>query len=234
LAPLSSLGLCPSLFTALLFFITIIFLCRTILHFIGSTMATPTIDTNQWYQLYTNEDKTSSLIGTSLFNRGGTTGAVFFNTTDTSTNVQRWQIFPVTVNGSTAYTIRSKDGGPNGFMGTGFNANGDTATSTRPMMLRGDIANNTVFWSFNSWGDGTWFLTNAANNDQHLNRQGNGLLSMSSNITAPQNGQRWGLASIAKIDDEKYSSVNVRLQSCVFVQSNTDTLTVGCCIHYVG
>jgi hypothetical protein len=75
-------------------------------------------------------------------------------------------------------------------MGIGFNA--EIADNTRPMMMRGDIANNSVYWSFNAWGDSTWFLTNAANDDQHLNRQGNGPLSMSSNITAPQNGQRWG------------------------------------------
>jgi hypothetical protein len=75
-------------------------------------------------------------------------------------------------------------------MGIGFNA--EIADNTRPMMMRGDIANNSVYWSFNAWGDSTWFLTNAANDDQHLNRQGNGLLSMSSNITARQNGQRWG------------------------------------------
>jgi hypothetical protein len=174
-------------------------------------MATPKFDTNQWYQLYTNEDKKSSLIGTSLFNRGGTRGAVFFNTTDTSANVQRWQIFPVTINETTAYTIRSKDSGSNGFMGTGFNPNEEIEDSTRPMMFRGDVADNSVYWSFNTWGDGTWYLTNAANDTQHLNRQSNGLLSMSSNITAPQNGQRWGFASIAKIDDEKYSSVNVSL-----------------------
>jgi hypothetical protein len=96
-------------------------------------------------------------------------------------------------------------------MGIGFSA--EITHNTRPMMIRGDITNNSVYWSFNAWEDSAWFLTNAASDDQHLNRQVNGLLSMSYNITAPQNGQRWGFASIDKIDDEKYSSVNVGLQS---------------------
>lgn len=173
-------------------------------------MTTPIFDKNQWYQLYVNEDKTQALMGTSLFNKGGTTGAVFFNTTNTATNVQRWQIYPVTVNDATAYTFRCKDGGPNAFMGTAYVEAEATDGKTRPQMLRGDIVSNNVYWSIGSWGDGTWFLTNAANGtDFQLNRNGNGLLAMSSNITAPQNGQRWGFTTIDKIDDEKYSNVNV-------------------------
>jgi hypothetical protein len=74
-------------------------------------------------------------------------------------------------------------------MGIGFNA--EITHNTRPMMIRDDIANNSVYWSFDAWEGSAWFLTNAANDDQRLNRQGNGLLSMSYNITAPQNGQRW-------------------------------------------
>ncbi|KAF2819322.1 hypothetical protein CC86DRAFT_144642 [Ophiobolus disseminans] len=173
-------------------------------------MSPPSFDKNQWYHLYVNEDKKQALMGTSLFNKGGTHGAVFFNTTNTATNVQRWQVYPVTVNDITVYIFRCKDGGPNGFMGTAYVETEATDGETRPQMLRGDIANENVYWSFGSWGDGTWFLTNAANTtDYHLNKKGNGLLAMSSNTTAPQNGQRWGFETIDKIDDEQYSSVNL-------------------------
>jgi hypothetical protein len=177
-------------------------------------MTTPKIDTNQWYQLYVNEDKSQSLLGTSLYNKGGTKGAVFFNFTNTASPLQRWQIFPVIINSTTAYTIRSKDSGPNGFMGTGYSEDEEVDGKTRPSMYRGDIAGNNVYWSFDSWGDGTSFLTSVANGTTyHLNRKGNGIMNMSPNISAPQNGQRWGFVPIDKIDDEKYSSVNVRRSS---------------------
>jgi hypothetical protein len=173
-------------------------------------MTTLKFDTNQWYQLYVNEDKRQSLLGTSLYNKGGTKGAVFFNTTNIDSNLQRWQIFPVTVDGATVYTLRSKDSGPNGFMGTGYSEDEDTEGKTRPSMFRGDIADNNVYWTFDSWGDGTWYLSSAANGTTyHLNKKANGIMAMSPNVTAPQNGQRWSFTTIDKIDDEKYSSVNV-------------------------
>ena len=173
-------------------------------------MATPTIDKNQWYHLYVNGIKKRALIGTDLNSSGGTRGAVFFNTTDTAVNVQRWQIYPVTVNDTTVYTLRCKETGPNGFMGTGYVDEEETEGKTRPMMLRGDIADNTVYWNFGSWGDGTWFLTNSANGtDYHLNKKAGNVVAMSPNVTAPQNGQRFGFAAIDRIDDEKYWSVNV-------------------------
>jgi hypothetical protein len=191
-------------------------------------MTTPKIDTNQWYQLYVNEDKSQSLLGTSFFTKGGTKGAVFFNTTNTTLPSQRWQIFPVTINSTTAYTIRSKDSGPNGFMGTAYSEDEDAEGKTRPSIFRGDVASNNVYWSFDSWGDGTSFLINTANGAAyHLNKKGNGIMNMSPNISAPQNGQRWGFATIDKIDDEKYSSVNVRRSSNTWsVMSITDSQTV--------
>lgn len=175
-------------------------------------MATPTVDTNQWYQLYVNGNKKEALLGTSLYTGSGTKGAVFFNTTNTTLPGQRWQILPVTVNDTTAYALRCKDGGENGFMGAGFVANEETDGHTRPQMFRGDVADNGVYWTFGSWGDGTWWLSNGANTTSyHLNKKANGLLALSSNISAPQNGQRWNYTPIARIDDAKFSSVNVSL-----------------------
>jgi hypothetical protein len=182
-------------------------------------MASPTFDTNQWYQLYVNEDKTQSLLGTSLYNKGGTKGAVFFNSTNPASKLQRWQIFPVAIDGTTAYILRSGDSGPNGFVGAGYSEDDENEGKTRPQMFRGDIASNNVYWSFNNWGDGTFFLTNAANGTTyHMNKRGDGIVSMSSNITAPQNGQRWNFAAIDKINDEKFSSVNVSLSRAWRVQ----------------
>ncbi|KAH7067810.1 hypothetical protein FB567DRAFT_256283 [Paraphoma chrysanthemicola] len=173
-------------------------------------MATPVVDRNQWYQIYNNGDKSQAVMGTNLFNRGGTTGAVFFNTTNTAANVQRWQIFPVTVNDTKLYTLRCKEGGPNAFMSTFYVEAEATDGKTRPIMMRGDVANKNAYWSIEAWGDDTWFFTNAANGSgYHLNKNGNGIMVMSSDIAAPQNGQRFQFATIDKIDDDKYSSVNL-------------------------
>jgi hypothetical protein len=49
-----------------------------------------------------------------------------------------------------------------------------------------------MFWSISPWGDGTFYLTNAANGTGwHLQDNSNSLLEMSSDIAAPQSGQRF-------------------------------------------
>lgn len=169
-------------------------------------MSSPDLDTNQWYYIYVGNSDANALSGTNLYNQG-TSGAIFLNTTQTSLNTMRWQIYPIN---STTYVIRSKEGGANAFIGTHYVAAEETDGHTRPRMVRGDIADDSVFWQFSAWGDDTWWLTNAQNgSDWHLNLKANGLLSMSNNVTAPQNGQRWSFGSIAKIDDKTYSSVAV-------------------------
>jgi hypothetical protein len=195
------------------------------------SMTTPTFDKNQWYYLYVNEDKSKALLGTNLYTESGTKGAVFFNTTNTASNSQRWQIFPVTVNDTTVYTLRCKAGGPNGFMSTAYSETEETEGKTRPSMFRGDVVTKNAYWTFGSWGDGTWYMANAANGTgYHLNRKGSGIMAMSPNVTAPQNGQRWGFATIGKIDDEKYSSIIVGLPKHLSInQKRTDVCIVGQC-----
>ncbi|KAF3036798.1 hypothetical protein E8E12_004819 [Didymella heteroderae] len=171
-------------------------------------MSSPDLDTDQWYYIYVGNSDANALWGTNLYNNQGTSGAIFLNTTQTSLNTMRWQIYPIN---STAYVIRSKEGGANAFVGTHYVPAEESEGHTRPRMVRGDIANDSVFWQFSAWGDDTWWLTNVQNgSDWHLNLKQNGLLTMSNNISAPQNGQRWSFGSIAKIDDKAYSSVALR------------------------
>jgi hypothetical protein len=177
-------------------------------------MAAPTFDKNQWYHLYVNGDKDAALIGTVLFDNAGTRGAVFFKTTNLTEDNQRWQIFPVTVNDTTVYTFRGKTAGPSGFLGTAYREKEDTEGKTAPTMLRGDVATDSVYWSLDAWGDGTFAMSNAANGTgYHMDRAESALVRMNPNITAPQNGQRWSFETIDKIDDVKYSSVSVSFQA---------------------
>lgn len=172
-------------------------------------MPSPGLDSNQWYYIYVGNSDANALWGTNLYNQG-TSGAIFLNATQTSLNTMRWQMYPIN---STTYVIRSKEGGANAFVGTHYVPAEESEGHTRPRMVRGDIADDSVFWQLSAWGDDTWWLTNAQNGTAwHLNLKDNGLLTMSNNISAPQNGQRWSFGSIASIDDKAYSSVAVRAE----------------------
>ncbi|KAF2477542.1 uncharacterized protein BDR25DRAFT_274753 [Lindgomyces ingoldianus] len=163
-------------------------------------------DSNQWYQLYVNQNKDSSLLGTNLY-KNGESGAVFFNTTDTDLPGQRWQIYSV----NDTYVLRNKDGGTNAFLGTKYEPTETTPGQTQALMIKNTISDDAVYWTVTPWGDGTFYLTNGENGTSwHLKKKANGLLALDSNITAPQNGQRFSFKTIGAINDKKFSSVNVR------------------------
>lgn len=171
-------------------------------------MTDPNLNANQWYYIYVGGSKNNALLGTNLYNNGKE-GAVFLNYTQTGLNTMRWQIYPIN---DTNYVIRSKEGGATAFLGTHYVAAEDTDGHTRPYMVNGTIADDSVLWQFGSWGDDSWWLTNTQNTTSyHLNLKGNGILTMDSNISAAaSNRQNWKFGSIAKIDDKAYSSVAVR------------------------
>lgn len=174
--------------------------------------ATPDLDSNMWYVVYVGGPE-QSLFGTDPYASSYSRGAVYFDFTNENSSNNRWQVFRLN---STTWTLRCSIGGPNAWL---MASDTDEATTgkTRPMIARGDIADASVYWSISPWGDGTWYMTNAANGTgYHLNREdGNGTLSIDANITAPQNGQRWGFKEITEINDSRFSSVNVRIvRSC--------------------
>ncbi len=172
-----------------------------------SSSAVPKFDPNMWYQLWTGNNDAQSYVGTVLYANSGTFGATYFNTTDNNANNQKWQIFQLN---STSWIMRSADGGPNAYQASEFVAAETTQGQTRPCMARGDVAGAGAFWTFTLWGDGTYYLTNAANGTSyHLNRKDTGTMAMSPNITAPQDGQRWQWKTISAINDAKYSTIGV-------------------------
>jgi hypothetical protein len=74
---------------------------------------------------------------------------------------------------------------------------------------------NSLFWQIDPWGNGNFYLRNAANQSEwHLHIKDNGGLSMSSNITKPQESQELSFREMDKIDDVEYSSVIVS-RSCL-------------------
>ena len=175
------------------------------------------VDSNHWYQVFIGTG-TQSLVGTSPFSGSGPRGDTSVNYTDNSSGNQRWQIFQLN---STTWTLRNQEGGPNAWLGAALSSTDDTEGTTRPCMERGDFADASVYWTISPWGDGTWYFSNAANGtDYHLKRKDNGVMVMSPNVTAPQNGQRWKFKKIATIDNDNYSKINVRFG---LLWGNTET-----------
>lgn len=147
----------------------------------------------------------------------GLRAAVYFNPTNLTAETNRWQLFQLN---STTYALRCQSGGPDVWLGVKIGDDGEDA----PYLARGDLSDNSAFWTIGSWGDDFWYLSNAANGTKRLNKKGTGLVEMSDNITAPQNGQRWKFNTIAPINDPQYSSVN--LLGAVVATSTTSSGTL--------
>lgn len=170
-------------------------------------MATPNIDNNQWYSLYVNRNNSASLLSTNNFSRDHSAGASFFTKTNHSDPRQRWQIYGIN---STTFVLRTQEGGATLFLGSqGADKNGLIS----PLMLRGDVADASVFWQLGAWGDDTFYLWNGGNGTgYHLARTDTGIgICMNSSIAAPQNKQRWMFDGVTAIDDQAYSTVAVSL-----------------------
>ena len=72
------------------------------------------------------------------------------------------------------------------------------------------LSDASMFWSITPWDDGTFYFTNAGNGtDWHLNVKPNSLLNMSSNITAPQEGQSFSFDQQGAINQAGFSSVSI-------------------------
>ncbi|PVH75326.1 hypothetical protein DL98DRAFT_658233 [Cadophora sp. DSE1049] len=161
---------------------------------------------DHWHQIYIGDspDGGQSASGTSLYNNS-LTGAIFFTETNTTKAQQLWQLYPFN---STYYVLRSRDSGPLGYLTVKFQTGEDTPGKTVPLMTNASISDNSMFWQIEPWGDGTFFLTNAANGTAwHLEKKPNSLMAMSSNITAPQNGQRFSFKQLGQIQNEKFTTV---------------------------
>ncbi|KAF2852688.1 hypothetical protein T440DRAFT_466811 [Plenodomus tracheiphilus IPT5] len=177
---------------------------------------TPNIDSNLWYHMYVTSGPGQALIGLNP-GKDGPSAAVYFNPTKLTAPTNRWQIFQLN---STTYALRCQSGGPDMWLGVKIGDSGEDA----PYLARGDVSDNSAFWTIGSWGDDFWYLSNAANGTSRLNKKGTGLVEMSENITAPQSGERWKFDAIDSINDPQYSRVN--LLGAVIATSTTSSGTL--------
>lgn len=171
---------------------------------------------NKWYQLTVGNSESQSMKSSEiLFAKNWTSGSVYFDRANTSSSLQQWQIFPTPGNAS-IYVLRSRSIGPEGYLSAAAgttNENGENAGNTVPVMRKYTVLDESVFWIMDTWGDGTFHMSNLKNSTEwHLQKNPWGLgtsMSMSSNITAPQDGQRFKFKELADINDVAFSTIQV-------------------------
>ncbi|PVH77074.1 hypothetical protein DL98DRAFT_639151 [Cadophora sp. DSE1049] len=166
-------------------------------------------DVNRWHQITIPDNpKTASMMaGGFVFNKA-TSGLVMFFPTETSNKLQQWQIFRYN---STFYVLRTEGSGSLGYSGVQFDKEEETPGKTIPVTRNVSVSDDSMFWRIGPWGDGTFWLSNGANGSEWrltVKVPFTGV-AMSSNITAPQDGQRFSFEQSDPIDDVAYSSVIV-------------------------
>lgn len=125
------------------------------------------LDSNQWYHVYSHANNKWAMMGTALYDNHGTNGTTFFQPANITKAWQQWQFSSV---GSGYYVLRTRDSGWNGFLVTKHSPDTTkTRTQTLATMVRGDLADDSVYWKVGLWDDGTYYLTNKANGTElHL------------------------------------------------------------------
>ncbi|KAJ4356495.1 uncharacterized protein N0V89_004529 [Didymosphaeria variabile] len=167
-------------------------------------------DPNQWYHIYYNQNKNTSLTGSQLYNQTTQSGTAYFRTYEEKNPAHQWQFFPLNNNGF--YALRSKASGAEGFLGTKYSELEETPGKTVPYVVRGNISDDSAFWNVGTWKDGTFFLSNKANKTAyHLTRKKDSLGAMTSNISAddPLPGQHFSFQPLSAINDNAFSTVSL-------------------------
>lgn len=171
-------------------------------------------DSTQWYQITLKSYGLTKPVLSLASNDQATNGSssVFFQTSNTTKPNQKWQLFPAKNN---AYIMRTQESGPYGYLTASAEA-GKTATAntgnTIPMTANYmNITDNSMYWTVKPWPDGSFFFQNGANGTSwHLEVEKNALMSMSSNITGTQDGQKFIFKSLGTITTKSFSTINVR------------------------
>ncbi|KAF2180819.1 hypothetical protein K469DRAFT_591250, partial [Zopfia rhizophila CBS 207.26] len=165
-------------------------------------------DSNQWYQLLVHQKDDASSTGMNLWS-DGKAGAVFFENRNLDKGGQKWQLFPFN---SSTYVHRCKEGGPTAFLGANFYFREESG-----YLVKINISQDSIYWTICAWGHGTkTMLTRAVyifpmaqrETDWHLHKKRNSQMAMSSNITTPQNGQRFSFKKIEAINNQTYSAMD--------------------------
>lgn len=176
-------------------------------------MGSLNLDQNAWYQINVTRQSGQSLVGTPLYTNNGTQGAVFYQITNTSSPMQSWQFWPYN---SSVYLLRCRDSGPNSYLAASSLGGGDgdpaghVIGDSVPVMNSYKNTDASMFWVAAPWGDGTYYLYNLANGSNwRINVLSSSLMTMDSDITAPQVGEQFVFSPLRAINDNRYSTYHV-------------------------
>ncbi|KAF2492152.1 hypothetical protein BU16DRAFT_620563 [Lophium mytilinum] len=160
-------------------------------------------DQNQWYQITVDTSDSLSMAGTELSEHRA--GSVFFQVTNTSAPLQRWQLFP---SKNSTYILRSQSG-PQGYLGASAKPSTKSEQGgTTAIMSNHSIADNGVFWHVNTFHDGRSYLNNLANGTAwNLMVKSAGSMAMTSDIKGEQDRQSFSFTKLGAINDPKYSTI---------------------------
>jgi hypothetical protein len=169
-------------------------------------------DSQKWYQITMKAYDKSNLLSLASDSHNGT-GSAYFQITNTSSPNQQWQLFASTNN---TYVLRSGESTSFGYLTTKKSSD-DKATvnagNTVPLVTNYyKLRDDSMYWSILPWGDGSFWMENAQNGSAwHLEKETNGRMQMSSNITKPQNGQSFIFKPLGKISQKAYGTLTVCL-----------------------
>ncbi|KAF3767442.1 hypothetical protein M406DRAFT_328522 [Cryphonectria parasitica EP155] len=166
---------------------------------------------NAWYRVNVTRQSGQSLAGTPLYLDNDTKGSVSFKDTNSTVVGESWQFYIYNATTMT-YVLRCLDSGPHSYLATTSLNDGEvgadaTTGHTTPIVAKYPVADESIFWQIEPWGDGSYYLYNLLNgSDWRLNVESTSDMDMDSNITAPQTGQQFTFQEMGPINNYDFST----------------------------
>ncbi|KAF2651690.1 hypothetical protein K491DRAFT_665079, partial [Lophiostoma macrostomum CBS 122681] len=170
-------------------------------------------DQNHWYQITIPTFDTLSMTGFRP-TANSPTAAVFFQTTNTSSPLQRWQIYPIE---NSSYIIRSQSSLGSAFLSVRANTSSESQNGGTTVITRNaSLASFESFWRIETFNNGLFPLKTVANgSDWNLFVKDAGLMAMTNDIAGQQKNQGFNFTRMGKIDDEAFSTIQTMTPSAI-------------------
>jgi hypothetical protein len=165
-------------------------------------------DTNKWYQITLPIYGRRVMVGQPIL-PPNTTADVSFAITSSTGNEKRWQIYPVE---GSRYILRSQVSSPNTYLTIQSDANANDAGRGNIATMRSVLgAHDEIYWKITRFQNNGYMLVNNATGAKwHLHAETPDTVSMTNNITSEQDNQQFLIQSVGPIDNETFSSIQVR------------------------
>jgi hypothetical protein len=162
------------------------------------------VSDSNWYQIQLEQFPKLSMTGLKPA-QGKDAAAVFFQTTNTSSPAQKWQL---SASRDSSYILRSQASAGNAYLSVRENNTAQEELGGLTAIIRdAQEVGPEALWTIEPFGDGFFHLQNLANgSDWRLFGQGEGLLAMNQNISVQQPNQSFNLTRLGAIQDENFQT----------------------------